>query len=1032
MNISGNPSFPPAIDQHSEDTRKIHLQPSVYFRYPSGQPWRRYHVIATSGRCELNGLPVRNMPDPAAITALPVECSSVQACPGSTHEFTQGNLDHELKEFLQRLTQCMDKLQPLPLSDYKAFIKYFGEFPPNADPDQLDYEDYFIKIKNDPCYFSQVPQEVLTPDLCIQAFLKDPYSNMQYIPDSMKTNELCKTLVFEEEAGALDYVPDEIIDKWLNDGFFDFLLDKYDGIIQCIPEEARTDAHFEIACRKSHNALDYYPKNKPISDHLLTIAIEHTGALKFYPDAKKTAELCEVACRRNGLALKYVPEQLKTAALCQIAVNIDAGAFEFIPEAVKTFEMYLAAAKGGKLSRALPECLTEAQRTEIYRTACTSGFSVLADIPEQYITYSFLKSVITSKDHRATPLDFTANNNLSSWVGDDKAFKLYYLAVSLSPDALRYVPSGIRKGAILDAALKNNLSALQHVSCEDLNFNELCLKASVTKEMVKPSDSREQDRLFKLIKLNKIPYVPTDVQLKFLTCSNISLEDKLRFIESLDAPTYTFPNQVLAAPLICQQSPLTISCANLFLIPLISTAHQVTGFALPNAAEGENINRYIAGHMPSSFGLQDVPEELIPHERPANSSAIRIVGGRTMQCQQTGGQATYFKFQRAGEPLETLAREGLLYQVIAETPGLGFKSELPKHKAFMQLPLHKDLECLIDQFDDRVEITESHGQRYINVFCYTAPVAYARYAHSPETADDCPWKRPEQGILTACHDAGYMTGMGLVPTSMLQCLHDTESGQRWAALHSAMNLISDNVHAGKLAEWNTLATEKVDFGHCGMRDLGDYETFGHIHSCLRQKDTLENCYTPVVSQRIALANSICEIIVSAVLVRSRLRQGFAGYHYKNPQALKETAAFVESACNQFLSGLMPSAATSGSLRSLLGRDDNEYQTWLHRVAQEILYWTALQQDQPGFAQLPRGEYDPADCYLNHMKKNKHLCETLYPVDAYTRGRRTEFFDINDRLILGASYSTFPLMTLMNGLTIVCTGLLKQLNHSDRR
>ncbi|MGI2026122.1 DUF4116 domain-containing protein [Endozoicomonas acroporae] len=1026
MNISGPPS--PPIDQNPKETREHQPQLMDRFGDSSGQLWCKHLVKEASGTCVQGGLSVGNTPYPSATKAPPMVWSRVQACPGATHDLPQGNLGDELKALLQSVAECTDKQQPMPVSDYKTFIKYFGEFPPGARPDQLDSEDYFLKIKKDPGYFSEVPLEKLTPEMCIQAFVKAPYSNIQYIPNSMKTNELCRALVIDK-FDTIGKVPGEIIKQWLNDGFFDFLLEKYIGAIKHIPEAARTDAHFEIACRKSHVALNYYPANKPVSDRLLTIAIEHTGALKFYPDHKKTAELCEVACRRNGLALEYVPEHLKTTELCQLAVDNNARALEFIPEAVKTFDMYLAAAKGRKLSKTLPKFLTETQRTEIYRTACISGYLALDAIPEQYITDHFLKSVITSKEHRANPLKFAATDNLSKWVGNDKASELYALAVSLSPEALRYVPSDIKKGAILDAALKNNLSAFQHVSREHLSFNELCLMAAVTKEIVKPSDSKEESLLFRLIKLNKLPYVPTDVQLKFLTCPDISLEDKISFIESLDAPTYTFPDKVLAAPLISQQSPLAISCTNLFLIPLISTAHQVTGFALPNAADGEHINRYIAENMPSSFGLKDVPEEL----GLANNPAIRIVGGRTMQCLQAGSQAIYFKFQRAGEPLETLAREGLLYQVIANTPELAgkFNSVLPEYRDFMLLPLGKDLEYLINQFDDPVEITESHGQRCINVFCYTAPVAYARYAHSPDTTEDCPWKRPEKGILRACHDAGYMTSMGLVPTSMLQCLHNTEDGRGWVALHSAMNLISDNVHAGKLTAWNTLATEKIDFGHCGMRDLGDYETFGHIHSCLQQKDTLETCYMPKVSQRIALANSICEIIVSAVLVRSRLRQGFAGYHYKNPQALNETAAFVELACNQFLLGLMPAADTPINLRFLLGRDDDEYQALLVRVAQEILYWTALQPDAPGFAQLPLGEYDPTDCYMNHIN-DQHLSKALYPDDAYTCARRANFYDIYGRLIFGADYSTFPLISLMNGLTKMCTDILKQLNHSGRR
>ncbi|WP_422462608.1 DUF4116 domain-containing protein [Endozoicomonas sp. ALB115] len=1027
MNISGSPS--PPIDQNPKETREHQSQQMDQFGYSSGQLWCKHLVKEAPGTCVEGGLSVGTTPYPSANTATPMSWSRVQACPGATHDLPQGNLGDALKALLQRVAESTDKQQPLPVSDYKTFIKYFGEFPPGVSPDQLDSEDYFLKIKNDPCFFSEVPLEKLTPEMCIQAFVTAPYANIQYIPDSMKTNELCRALVIDE-LNAIDHVPGEIIKQWLNDGFFDFLLENYKGAIKYIPEAARTDAHFEIACKKSHVALNYYPENKPVSDRLLTIAIEHTGALEFYPDHKKTAELCQVACRRNGLALEYVPEQLKTAELCQLAVDNNARALEFIPEAVKTFDMCLAAAKGGKLSGTLPKFLTETQRTEIYRTACTSGYFVLYDIPEQYITDHFLKSVITSQEYRDNPLKFAATDNLSKWVGADKASELYALAVSLSSEALRYVPSDFKKGAILDAALKNNLSAFQHVSLEHLSFNELCLMAAVTKEIVKPLCSKEERLLFRLIKLNQLPYVPTDVQLKFLTCPDISLKDKISFIESLDAPTYTFPDKALAAPLICQQSPLPISCTNLFLIPLISTAHQVTGFALPNAADGEQINRYIAENMPSSFGLKDVPEAL----GQANNPAIRIVGGRTMQCLQAGGQAIYFKFQRAGEPLETLAREGLLYQVIANTPELAgkFNSVLPEYRDFMRLPLGKDLEYLINQFDDPVEITESHGQRYINVFCYTAPVAYARYAHSPDTAEDCPWQRPEQGILRACHDAGYMTSMGLVPTSMLQCLHNTEAGRGWVALHSAMNLISDNVHAGKLTAWNTQATEKIDFGHCGMRDLGDYERFGHIHSCLRQKDTLETCYMPKVSQRIALANSICEIIVSAVLVRSRLRQGFAGYHYKNPQALNETAAFVESACNQFLLGLMPTAAAPISLRFLLGRDDNEYQAWLVRVAQEILYWTALQPDAPGFAQLPLDEYDPTDCYMNHINDQQHLSKALYPYDAYACTRHANFYDIYGQLIFGADFSTFPLISLMNGLTKMCTDILKQLNHSGSR
>ncbi|WP_257294539.1 DUF4116 domain-containing protein [Endozoicomonas sp. YOMI1] len=1076
MNIQSNSSFRPADWQNREVTDKVPNKSPL--GDPSGQPWLQYRVkdapdssadngpspiskkhgspsIARQSESTFNDsyqpgapdiLPYTTpnsfssigikRPEPSIIENRVSQCHKssarrhvpVNPCENGSAYFPQGNLSHELKDSLKRYAQCIANGQSLPVSDCKLLIKYFRHVPKNTDLTQLDFEDLPLLIEARPEFFKQIPLDKLTPDLCLRA-CKIDYKNFQYVPDTMKTDELCRAMALEN-IHQLRHVPDELIMQWLDDGFFDSL-NEIDGYaISFIPEEERTDARFEVSCKNYFTALCYYPKNKPISDKLITTAIERLGSLGFCPVDKITAELCESACNKNGNALRYVPEKMKTPELCQKALSIHLSAFEYIPEAFKTFEICKLYCKNGDWVTELPGHLTKEQRIDLYRTACLYGESLLSSIPEEYVTYDFLKSLCTHKEYRRSPLLFASYFSFSSFVDNDRARELYLLACSLSTDALENVPDIMKNGEFLDIVLKKDISALQHIPSENLDFNGCCLKVAVNKKMItsfkagtlmKTCKSSEP-LLHQLIKSNKLPYVPTGVQLRVLSDPDFPLNDKLRFIESLDAPDYTFPAQVTAAPLVCQKSPVSFAIINLFLMPLVSTAHQATGFVLPNPAAGKRINRYIAEHMPSSFRQQPLPKEL----RAENGSAIRTVGGRTVQCKTKGDQAVYFKFQRAGEPLDTLAREGLLYKVIAETPELRFESVLPQFRAFMQLPLGDELQCLIGDFDDPVEITESNGQQYINVFSYEAPAAYAHYAHSPATADNIPWQRPEEGILKACHDAGYMTSMGLVPTSMMQCLHDTRSGRGWVALHAAMNEHHNNVYSGTLGAWNTLATEKIDFGHCGMRDLGDYETFGDIQSCLRQKDTLDYCYSPRVSQRIALANSICEIILSAVLVRSRLRQGFAGYHYKNPQAIRETAIFVESACNRFLSGLMSSPP--GHLQSLLGRDDYEYQTWLDRVAQEILYWTALQQGEPGFDLLPKGKYDPADCYLNHIN-DEHLSEALYPVGAYTNISRKDFFNVNGQLNLGANNNTFPLISLMNGLTRMCTGILDRLNQS---
>ncbi|WP_257264624.1 hypothetical protein [Endozoicomonas sp. ONNA2] len=54
----------------------------------------------------------------------------MHACPGASHDLPQGNLGDELKALLQSFAECMDKQQPLPVSDCKPFVKYFGEYQP--------------------------------------------------------------------------------------------------------------------------------------------------------------------------------------------------------------------------------------------------------------------------------------------------------------------------------------------------------------------------------------------------------------------------------------------------------------------------------------------------------------------------------------------------------------------------------------------------------------------------------------------------------------------------------------------------------------------------------------------------------------------------------------------------------------------------------------------------------------------------------------------------------------------------------------
>ena len=484
--------------------------------------------------------------------------------------FPQGNFDHELKESLKTYARCIDNKQSLPASDCKRLIKYFMIVPKYTDPDQLDCEDLRLLIEARPYLINQLPVNKMTPDLYLSA-CKKSYLFLQYVPDTMKTDELCRAVTLED-VRALEHVPPNLIQQWLVNGFFDKLNEMNGRAICYIPAKERTDAHFQVSCKTYSMAMNEYPHNKPVSEKLLTIAIERCGSLEFCPREKITAELCELACKKNGFALRYVPENMKTAKLCQQAFNSHHKAFNYIPEAFKTFEMCQSFCKQDDSLTGLPEHLTEAQRTELYQTACLFGFASLGSMPRQYVTYDFLKSICIQKEYKHSPLAFAAYNKFSNFVAHDSARELYLLACKSSPDALEHLPDKMKSGEFLEIAL-NNISALQHIPSKKLDFNGYCLRVAVVKKMIRAfyddtlmekNESSDPTRLHQLIKSNKLPYVPTGLQFKVLSDPDFPLNDKLRFIESLDAPDYSFPARVTAAPLICQKSPVKPTITNLF------------------------------------------------------------------------------------------------------------------------------------------------------------------------------------------------------------------------------------------------------------------------------------------------------------------------------------------------------------------------------------------------------------------------------------------------------------------------------------
>ncbi|WOG26499.1 hypothetical protein [Endozoicomonas sp. 8E] len=396
-----------------------------------------------------------------------------------------------------------------------------------------------------------------------------------------------------------------------------------------------------------------------------------------------------------------------------------------------------------------------------------------------------------------------------------------------------------------------------------------------------------------------------------------------------------------------------------------------------------------------------------------------IVGGRTL-AMRNGKTVDYYKFQRLGESVATLAQEGIMHQFIAGVLNKRFKSQLPRFGQYL-IVLEKDLPESIRGFTDRLQVINVNGERAFRVYHFKATKNYAKYAHTPD-GTSTPYVIAERGLLNGIHDIGVLNDrLGVMPTSTIPVFHDT--GRRWVFLSPLLgNSIGFALPLpGTFGGW-VKAIERPDFGWDGLRDWGDVEFFGAMKSGLTARDSKTSGYTPEVMQRLSFANALCENLLAAVLLRSRLRRDSPDYHYQNQQAVEETENFIEQLLDAYLSGLLAKEKEwppRPRLQELMGLDDTTYCSWLKRTAEEILYWTAR---QPSEATDP-GALDPSvECFSKHIKETGNLDATLYPKGLSTFDKHKkfprDFHNVNDQLNLGANNAVFPLVALAKGLTLL--------------
>ena len=669
---------------------------------------------------------------------------------------------------------------------------------------------------------------------------------------------------------------------------------------------------------------------------------------------------------------------------------------ECIPETSRTAVHYLLACQnhGGDL-----ELVPEPHRTpEVCLAACRDYGDALQWVPERHLTPEVCRAACRSY------------GGALQWVPEwHRTKKLCQLACDACYIACQY-------------AIEGSLTVEWFVDALNCRRFHSSLFLTHAKRLLPGADFQSL--------LERTFLCGYSTQMAMLTSKQVSSVQKEQVIGwMLNPGSWPTPEPAKASDLCDMASPLTNSRENPELQHLQVAALKTGHWTPPRY----NAGKCLLGEIEQTLSKAAV---VLPARGETLFQAKgNTVGGRTLKIGQ-GEMATYYKFQREGESLRTLMQEGAVHTVRERHPLLfgPLRSKLPGDTCFFKL----DLDLLpqgLPRFDDPPAIKQDEsGHSYVHVYRYVASAEYSVYAHIADHSDvGNPYRKGEQGLVTACHDIGQFVAMGLVPSSTLPAFHNSERKRQWTALHALFSQEYQQLYPGTFGGWNSVATEKCDFGYGGFRDVGDFEPFCDIESFLNRADTEENLQAPELEQSFCLVNAVCENLLAANLIRARLRQIGSDYHYKNPQACQQTEAFIEQTLLSFLKGMyaerMQSDNDSAFLRKRLELDKPAYERWLRRAAAEMLYWTAKQPDPEKPEQPPFGEVSPLyshkDGYALHLNRTGRLDPDLYPdgEEGNAPVYPDHFHNQSGQLNLGSHNAVFPLTTLMRGLVRLCTGML---------
>ena len=512
----------------------------------------------------------------------------------------------------------------------------------------------------------------------------------------------------------------KLIPARLQEPFYNLLIELRPFAVLEIPPSQRTFKRLLAACCADPSLLCELADGDR-STALLTELCRRTGCgLTYLPDAKRSYGLCLKACQQWGQHLEHVPDRHKDSRLCWAALSNQPLAFQWLPKklAQKAHWQLAACQREGCVLEWIPQAL---HNNTLLEAACRNNAMALMYIKEEQITYRMCllacaQSAFGASQHipdRHLDEDMrwrlclaindrqlceqfmpkTANcyerllrENSSAtleWVPEESRTADHYLLacqkrgadLELVPEqhrtpeiclaacrqrglALEWVPERHLSAAVCQAACDQNAVALRDVPIGTVGV-EWFVKAvhqqksgwiyilRQAKQLLSDAECRQV--------LAEMFGASCDQRLRMLSLEEISSTQKDQLIEWMLEPERWQPLEQRKESDLCEMaSPLLFFLQSQEMNHLkIAAIKAAAHWTPPRHSAGQRLQGEIERALSCAVvGVADPSEVLF--QRPGT-----VVGGRTLKIGQ-GAQASYYKFQRQGESLQTLMREGII------------------------------------------------------------------------------------------------------------------------------------------------------------------------------------------------------------------------------------------------------------------------------------------------------------------------------------------------------------------------------------